>query len=639
MQNIMRSFQHVRQLQFAVILVAVLVVLFGESRGHAQTLESWTAGADVFTNGADWNPAITGTTTNWPNDNNGLGILYRPLLTNGGTIYYVGPTADDPYDPNWTNVVDQVFIGPSSGASVSSGTNTFIMTGGTLTLGDSGGADLAIGGYSVNSISNNAVFTMTDGTLNDISNTASSSDASLFVATGSNAPATVNFDGGTANFNNVYIAGRGIGTVNVDGGTVNINSDSFGNSSSGGTPTYYICIGYGSSGTVSANGKGAGTLNLISGELDLTNALHLVIGGRCDSAALNVSGGEMDTPAIQWGFSTTGKITNTFNFSGGLVNVGSGGLTHSGSQTNRLVISGGTFSTLFGESWSDDGSLNVTLTNTPGSGIATFAPLQGASITMSSVMRGNGSLDAAGPGQVILAGANTYSGSTIVSGGTLTLENTLSSKNFVIAGDAILDLTALPITLTLTSQTVSNSSSTAVLNGNINTGSGTISLTYDGETPPFTITSGTATLSSATTFSINNTGSPLAIGSYPIVTDGSGGSVAVSDTLPAVTVTGGGTVSGAGSSLAINNGELDLVVSSVNTTPTNIVLSATANQLTLTWPMDHTGWQLQAQTNSLSVGLSTNWVDVIGSTATNQIVIPVSPNNGSVFYRLVYPPQ
>jgi hypothetical protein len=77
----------------------------------------------------------------------------------------------------------------------------------------------------------------------------------------------------------------------------------------------------------------------------------------------------------------------------------------------------------------------------------------------------------------------------------------------------------------------------------------------------------------------------------------------------------------------------------VNTSPTNIVFAASGGNLTLNWPSDHTGWQLQVQTNDLSVGISTNWVDVSGSTTTNQIVVPINLTNGSVFYRLVYPAQ
>lgn len=76
---------------------------------------------------------------------------------------------------------------------------------------------------------------------------------------------------------------------------------------------------------------------------------------------------------------------------------------------------------------------------------------------------------------------------------------------------------------------------------------------------------------------------------------------------------------------------------SVNTTPTNITRSVSGNNLTLSWPSDHTGWRLQTQTNSVSTGLRTNWVDVAGSTSTNQVTIPMSRANGSVFYRMVYP--
>jgi hypothetical protein len=80
-----------------------------------------------------------------------------------------------------------------------------------------------------------------------------------------------------------------------------------------------------------------------------------------------------------------------------------------------------------------------------------------------------------------------------------------------------------------------------------------------------------------------------------------------------------------------------VIVIPVNTSPTNIVFSVSGGtNLLLNWPSDHKGWTLQAQTNSL---LSTNWVSVAGSSATNQIAIPINRNYGSVFYRLVFPPQ
>jgi autotransporter-associated beta strand protein len=75
----------------------------------------------------------------------------------------------------------------------------------------------------------------------------------------------------------------------------------------------------------------------------------------------------------------------------------------------------------------------------------------------------------------------------------------------------------------------------------------------------------------------------------------------------------------------------------VNPNPTNISFSVSGGILTLSWPADRTGWRLQVQTNSLSVGLGTNWVTVPGSTNVNSVLIPIDANNGSVFYRLTYP--
>ncbi|HWX21150.1 MAG TPA: hypothetical protein VN578_14720 [Candidatus Binatia bacterium] len=39
----------------------------------------------------------------------------------------------------------------------------------------------------------------------------------------------------------------------------------------------------------------------------------------------------------------------------------------------------------------------------------------------------------------------------------------------------------------------------------------------------------------------------------------------------------------------------------------------------------------------VGIGLTTNWVEVAGATATNQVFMPINPANGSVFYRMYYP--
>jgi hypothetical protein len=75
----------------------------------------------------------------------------------------------------------------------------------------------------------------------------------------------------------------------------------------------------------------------------------------------------------------------------------------------------------------------------------------------------------------------------------------------------------------------------------------------------------------------------------------------------------------------------------INRQPTDLTATVTDGQLQLTWPLDHTGWRLEAQTNAPDGGLGTNWFDVPGSPLTNQFSVPINATNGSVFFRLVYP--
>ena len=75
----------------------------------------------------------------------------------------------------------------------------------------------------------------------------------------------------------------------------------------------------------------------------------------------------------------------------------------------------------------------------------------------------------------------------------------------------------------------------------------------------------------------------------------------------------------------------------VSTTPPQITRVLGGGQLQLSWPADHTGWRLEAQTNAVNGGLGTIWVTVANSTTTNLMNLSINATNGSVFYRLVYP--
>jgi hypothetical protein len=68
-----------------------------------------------------------------------------------------------------------------------------------------------------------------------------------------------------------------------------------------------------------------------------------------------------------------------------------------------------------------------------------------------------------------------------------------------------------------------------------------------------------------------------------------------------------------------------------------ITSSVSSNQLSLSWPASNLGWYLQSQTNTLSMGIDTNWVDVPGSETGTNSVITIDPANSTVFFRLRSP--
>ena len=71
------------------------------------------------------------------------------------------------------------------------------------------------------------------------------------------------------------------------------------------------------------------------------------------------------------------------------------------------------------------------------------------------------------------------------------------------------------------------------------------------------------------------------------------------------------------------------------TGPANLTNSVAGGVLSLSWPAGQ-GWRLQMQTNSLSTGLSTNWVYLTdGSVSSTNITVDAA--KPTVFYRLKNP--
>ena len=283
----------------------------------------------------------------------------------------------------------------------------------------------------------------------------------------------------------------------------------------------------------------------------------------------------------------------------------------------------------------------------------------------------------------ILTNVVTYVGATTVSNGVLALIapnsfNLTNFTSFILAGStAVLDLSSagyspdgatLITNSTLTLASPQTLTGIGTIRGSLVAGSGTIVEVGFGPntngspvTGVLTITNNVE-LSGQTILNITSTNSSEIVAGGTITTDpgtlvvtnaGSGlfngtqftlfnqhVSGFASVTLPAMDPTGTTNyywknnlaVDG---TITLTNGGLI----AVNLNPTNIVTSFNfgTGVLTLSWPADHIGWQLQAQTNSASVGLSTNWVDVAGSSATNQVILTVDKTKGTVFFRLVSP--
>ena len=73
-----------------------------------------------------------------------------------------------------------------------------------------------------------------------------------------------------------------------------------------------------------------------------------------------------------------------------------------------------------------------------------------------------------------------------------------------------------------------------------------------------------------------------------------------------------------------------LSVVSVGSAPPTLNYSQSGNMLTFSW--SDTAFKLQAQTNAISSGFSTNWSDYPDT--SNPVNVLIDRNKGAVFFRL-----
>ena len=252
-------------------------------------------------------------------------------------------------------------------------------------------------------------------------------------------------------------------------------------------------------------------------------------------------------------------------------------------------------------------------------------------------------LNKIGTNTQVLAGINTYSGSTTVSNGTLLVEapgqiglgtatslvtvaggavggsGTINAPVVVLSGGTLAPAAGASTTVLVTLSTNLTLGGTNVMNVNKDTATNDVVV----------LANGTVSYGGTLVVSTNlMTSTALAFGdSFKLFSaPAHAGNFARIAGLP-----------GPGLGWKFDPASGVLSVINLASNPTNLAFSVSGNTMTLSWPADHLGWLLQAQTNSLSVGLGTNWVDVPGSDAIVSTNLTIDPANPAVFYRLRHP--
>lgn len=395
----------------------------------------------------------------------------------------------------------------------------------------------------------------------------------------------------------------------------------------------------GPSGNSSLTGNGFNLTKVLGGQITLTDAGGTGVGN------VDVVGGNLTFQGTTDMGDPTKSVTVETNAALGFW-AGANPYTK-----NNVTIINGTLT-----SGGSDNTLYSAMTLRPGTnyistsvGLYIMGPVSGA-----------GGFIKQGGGTLYLNGTNnTYGGPTVIGANStvsLGTDTSLGNSSLIeIDGGSTLDASS-PGTLNLgAGQTVVGNGTISASLVNFNNGS-TLAAGFSGATYTLTI-NGNLTFSAGSTNSVDvnkttTVANDQVVGLGAVTMAGTlvisniGSALAAGDSIQLFAATSYvGTFAniipatpGAGlawSTSTLSTGKLS-VVSGVSLTPTNLVTHVSGNQLTLSWPADHIGWRLQAQTNTAHAGLGTNWVDVAGSSAVDQVIVPINSTNGSVFYRMAY---
>jgi fibronectin-binding autotransporter adhesin len=316
----------------------------------------------------------------------------------------------------------------------------------------------------------------------------------------------------------------------------------------------------------------------------------------------------------------------------------------------NLILNGGLV--VYGVSTFDNFTETLAGAVTLQSGVTSTMAVNGSANTSETLnvtasVGGAGSLRINGVGgnlgTVLLAGNNSYTGPTTVSAGTLVINGANGNSAVTVNGSATLSGTGSiggSVTVlaggNLTPGIPARGALTAAIGtltaGNTAVG-GTVTMKIDRTAGPNSdqLIAPNVVINAGATLTVNNLGSAdLTAGdTFTLFSTPVSGSFTTLNLPPLPNASVAWT-----NKLALDGSIAVVATGVVNPNPANLTITVAGGNLTLSWPLDRTGWTLQAQTNSAAVGLSNNWVDVAGSTTTNSVTVPVSFTSGAVFYRL-----
>jgi len=284
-----------------------------------------------------------------------------------------------------------------------------------------------------------------------------------------------------------------------------------------------------------------------------------------------------------------------------------------------------------------------------------------STLVIDAPISGTGTLVETDQGILNLGSTNTYSGITEINDGTLLLTEPGEITNSVminIAGGATLDATARA-DQTLTLGSVETLIGNGSINGNLVALSGSIIAPGTASSVGTLTVTNNVTLGGNLLLSLNRTNAQTSSQLTTLGTITYGGTLSVTNLGPVLhagdvfqlfpsaaagfAVISLATTDANGQTYTWNNnvaadGSINVasVTSPVNPNPPVIQRSLSGRTLTLSWPTN-AGWILQEQTNSLSVGLGTNWANVPGSSSVTSTNITINPASGSMFFRMVEP--